>query len=122
MTAKPPSIGMSNASRAGLDLMRTRVAFRDRSVADVLDLVEDVVAQLDAGELIFDHYHQFEPVEPACVEIVEEVCFVRDTFSIHAQMLGDETADLDGNVFVHARCCLPREADGAHDESPIRSG
>jgi hypothetical protein len=81
-------------------------------VADGINPVDDVVPDFDA-ELIFDHHHQFEAIEPVDPKIVEEACFIRDTFGVYAQMLGNESADLRGNV-AHGLSWL-REAVDTHD-------
>src|SRR5262245_1369490 len=78
-----------------------RLSFKDADeIADGFDPVDDIIADLDA-EPIFNHDHQFEAVETVGPEIPAGVCPLREAFGVYAQMLGNEVADLDGNVFVY---------------------
>src|SRR5262245_3148908 len=77
------------------------LSFKDADeIADGFDPIDDIVPDFNA-EPIFDHDHQFEAVEPVGPEILAEVCFIGDALGVYAQMLGNEVADLDGNVFVY---------------------
>jgi len=82
-------------------------------IADGYDLVDDVVLDLRAGELIFDHYHQFETIKPVGPEIIEEARVIRDALSVYAQLLGNDVADPGGHAFVHSRFSL-HETTSAH--------
>jgi hypothetical protein len=81
-------------------------------VADGFKPVNHAIRDFDA-ELIFNHYHQFEAVEPVSTKILAEARFIRDTFIVYTQILGNEVADLRGKVFVHG-LCLGHEAVDAH--------
>jgi hypothetical protein len=73
-------------------------------VADDFDLVDIVIRDLHADELIFDRYHQFKTIEPVGPEIFGEVRFIRDTLDIDAQMLGNDSAHLvGGKAFFRSR-------------------
>jgi hypothetical protein len=89
-------------------------------VADSQHLVSDVVRDLDAGELIFDRYHQFETIEPVGPEIIGEVCFIRNTVSGYPQTIGNQVADLGGNAPARRYCSLWQGMDG-HGKSPDSS-
>src|SRR5215813_12086524 len=94
----------------------TRLSFKDADeIADGFDPVDDIIADFNA-EPIFDHDHQFEPVEPVGPEILAEVRFIRDAFGVYPQMLGNEVADLDGNVFVHGRYFRYATGTGTHGQ------
>src|SRR5215467_13564028 len=93
----------------------TRLSFKDADeIADGFDPVDDFNA-----EPIFDHDHQFEPVEPVGPEILAEVRFIRDAFGVYPQMLGNEVADLDGNVFVHGPYFRYATDTGTHGQLRI---
>jgi hypothetical protein len=89
-------------------------------VADSQHLVSDVVRDLDAGELIFDRYHQFQTIEPVGPEIIGEVCFIRNTVSGYPQTIGNQVADLGGNAPARRYCSLRQGMDG-HGKSPDSS-
>ena len=44
---------------------------------------------------------QFETIEPVGPEIVTQPRLIRQTVDIDSKMLGDDLADLDGNVVIH---------------------
>jgi hypothetical protein len=89
-------------------------------VADGQHLVRDVVRDLDAGELIFDRYHQFETIEPVGPEIIGEVCIIRNTVSGYPQTIGNQVADLGGNAPARRYRSLRQGMDG-HGKSPDSS-
>ena len=65
-------------------------------IANRYYLVDVVIPDFHSGELIFNHYHQFQAIEPVSSEIISEVSFIRDTFQVDVQMLGNESAYLVG--------------------------
>jgi hypothetical protein len=79
-------------------------------IANGYYFVDDIVRKLDAI-VIFNHYHQLEAIQPVSSEIIEKVCFIRDSFSVYSQLLGNKIADVDGRCWLH-------EAAGAHDPGP----
>ena len=63
-------------------------------IADHLDLVGIVLRELQTGESVFDHDHQFKMIQPVGSEIINEVRVVRNTFDVRVQMLGNKGPDL----------------------------
>ena len=83
-------------------------------IADDFDLVDLVIRNFQAGELIFDRDHQFKTIKPVGPEIIEEMRFIRHTFDLDAQMLGNERANVaGGKVAFHSGWSL-----NGHDEVP----
>jgi hypothetical protein len=87
-------------------------------IADRLDPINDVVANFDP-EPVFDQHHQFESIKPVSPKVFE-VCFIRDSFGMYAQVLDNEIADLAGNVCVYG-LCFERQATDTHGDSPNRA-
>ena len=78
-------------------------------ITDGLKLVNHVVGDFYV-ELIFNHDHQLEPVEPIGPKILAEAGSIRDTLIVYAEILGNQFADVSGNVLV---CGLALEGDAA---------
>jgi len=53
------------------------------NIADDFDLIRSGVRKFNAGEFIFDQYHQLELIEPVKAEILTEVRFIRNSFGIN---------------------------------------
>jgi hypothetical protein len=113
ISSEPTSIGLAPGP-SKLSRLKLPISFNEaEEIADGCQPFNVIVRKLDT-EVIFHHYHQFEAIKPVSSEIIEEVCFVRDLFSVYSQMLGNENSDVRGNAFVPDRCWL-REAADAHD-------
>jgi hypothetical protein len=89
-------------------------------IADNFGLIEIIVRDLHAGELIFDQYHQFKTIEPVGSEIVTEMRFICDTPDIDIQMLSNERAHLANiKALFPIRCLLSQaQATEGHDDAP----
>ena len=61
-------------------------------IADDAHLIGFIIRNFHVFELIFDHDHQFEAIEPVGAEIIGEVRFLRDPLDVDAQMLCNERA------------------------------
>jgi hypothetical protein len=90
-------------------------------IADDIYPVDIVIRDFHIDELILDHDHQFQTVEPIGPQIISEVCFIRYTFDVDAQMVGNESADIfGGKAFFHGRCSSTRcQATDGHDKPPV---
>ena len=58
-------------------------------IGDHVHLVDVIVGNFHAGELVFDRNHQFYAIEPVGPEIVGKMCLVGNAFDLDAQMLGN---------------------------------
>ena len=75
-------------------------------VADDIYLVDIAIGDFHVGELVLDHDHQFQPVEPVGPQIISEVRFIRDTLDVDAQMVGNDSADIVvRRALSHSRWC-----------------
>jgi hypothetical protein len=79
------------SSRSPADYRRSPFIILDVSheIADNFDLIGIVIRDLDAGEFIFDQYHQLQTIEPTDAEIVTEVRFIYNQFGINTQILAN---------------------------------
>jgi hypothetical protein len=53
-----------------------------------------VICDFQAGELIFERYHQLQTVEPIGAQIISEVRFIRNTTDANAKVAGNKRADI----------------------------
>jgi len=58
------------------------------------NLIGITIRDFQAGEVVFEQYHQFKTIEPVSPEILNQVCVIRDTADIDFQMRGNELAYL----------------------------
>ncbi len=82
------SMRMISSIRLELKLWPGSLNIADE-IADDFDLVDLVIRNFQAGELIFDRDHQFKTIKPVGPEIIKEMRFIRHTFDLDAQMLGN---------------------------------
>jgi hypothetical protein len=75
-----------------------------------------VISDLQSCKLIFDRYHQFQAIKPIGVEIFKQACSVCDPLKLDMKLLGDETSDRGGYLFMPGR----RTADYIHEHLSIR--
>ncbi len=78
-------------------------------ISDDLDPVRIIIRDLQPAELVLDHDHQFKKIKPVGPEIFNEMRVVGDTFDVHGQVLGNESADPNGiKAVFRSRCSLHR--------------
>jgi len=76
-------------------------------IADNFDFTRSGVRKFDANKFIFDQYHQLEFIEPIETEIVTEVRFICNLFSINAQILGNKRAYfVSVKIFLWGASCV----------------
>jgi hypothetical protein len=83
-------------------------------IGDDFDLVNLVIPNFQARELIFDRHHQFKTIKPVSPEIITEMRFIRHVFDRDTKMLGNELANVaGGKVAFHSSWSL-----NDHDKVP----
>jgi hypothetical protein len=63
-------------------------------IGDDFDLVNLVIPNFQARELIFDRHHQFKTIKPVSPEIITEMRFIPHVFDRDTKMLGNELANV----------------------------
>jgi hypothetical protein len=69
-------------------------------IADGFDVVDDQVANLQVGYLIFDSNQQFETIKVIAPEMAQ-VRIVDDTIKLDAELLGDDPTNVGGGIAIH---------------------
>jgi hypothetical protein len=85
-----------------------------------LYLLDIVVRDFHASELVLNRQHQLNAIEQVGTEIVGEVRLTRDRLNVNAELFCNESANIvDAKPFVQRRWPLKRcQATDCHDEAP----
>jgi hypothetical protein len=69
-------------------------------VADKVD--RSGLRKFNAFKFIFDHYQQFDLIEPVNSEIVTEVCFIDNSAHVDFEIISNERAQSAGTKISYA--------------------
>jgi len=85
-----------------------------------LYLLDIVVRDFHASELVFNRYHQLNTVQKVGPKIVRKVRLACDRLNVNAELFGDETANvIDGKTLLQRRRPLKRcQTTDCHDDAP----
>src|SRR6478736_10500528 len=85
-----------------------------------LYLLDIVVRDFHASELVFNRYHQLNTVEKVGPNIVRKVRLTCDRLNVNAELFSDKNANvIDGKTLLQRRRPLKRcQATDCHDDAP----